>query len=201
MSAVWLPNMLPREVVQSPNLEAFKPQLEKAMADLFQCWKWSSFEWEIRKELSRRRFLLFWIWNQLFPQPWKFKIYSYNYMKSWKHEGNLLMLKLEITSVVVLKDSGTWGSLHNKFEHSLSKFLAWLWELAQEKTLWDLILGTLDLTKWRSFLNVSGTIIKTCPSCIILAPVLWGFSKNNSLSNMELLWVQTPSSLSKYVGK
>lgn len=39
MPAFQLLNMLPREAVPSSNVEAFKPQLDKAMADLFQCWK------------------------------------------------------------------------------------------------------------------------------------------------------------------
>lgn len=39
ISTFQLLNMLPREDVQSLNLEAFKPQLDKAMADLFQCWR------------------------------------------------------------------------------------------------------------------------------------------------------------------
>lgn len=131
------------EVLQSFKLEFFKLQFNKAMVDLFQCWKQSTFKWEIRQSRSLLPMEISIIMNlnyiyHLFPQ-----LNFYNYVKSWIHKGNFLKLRLEIAGMAVLKNSRAWESLHRKLEGSLSKFLALPWELA-----WIRYFGTLFWEYW-----------------------------------------------------
>lgn len=167
ISGFWLLNLLPSEVVQSFNLEVFKLQFNKAMVDLFQCWKRSSFKWEIRQSRSLLPMEISVILKlnyiyHLFPQSWKLNFY--NYMKSWKYKGNLLKLRLEIAEMAVLKSSRAWESLHNKLNRRQSQQVSDLTlRTSLKKILWDLILGILNKTV------TSNTIIKICPSCITLA--------------------------------
>lgn len=176
--------MLLSEVLQSFKLEVFKLHFNKAMVDLFQCWKLSSFKWDIRQsrsllpmEISVILYLNY-IYH-LFPQSWKLNFY--NYMKSWKHKGNVLKLRLKTAGMAVLKNSRAWESLHSKLEGSLSKFLTLSWELA-----WKRYFGTLFWEYWtrQSDTQYDNKDLSQMYNFRILSS--GGFSKNDSLSNMNI---------------